>query len=474
MTNAIDARHTQVAEAPVSLGAPTAIERIARFVSSVDPADMDDLTIRAAARAFADTFAVSVGARRDPLTGVLRTWTAGEGGAGTIWAGVVPAGCTEERAAHINAAMAHVLDFDDASTVMRGHPSAVLFPAIVAVGESSKATGREVSAAYSVGFEVWMKIARAVSTEHYKLGWHATATLGTIAAAAAVSNLLRLSETEVARALGIAVSQASGTRQAFGTMAKSYQVGAAAAAGLQAARLAQAGLTSSPDALDAAEAGFLALYCVPGARELLDAHLATLGEAPGELLARGVEVKRFPLCYATHRAIALALELREEHSLNAEDIVRVEVETNAHGMEPLIHHRPMTGLEAKFSMEFAVAAALIDGAVRLRSFDTEDVQRPEIQALLRRVVGHEGPGDLNPRWTTMTIQTRDGAVITRTMHDLKGSAQQPLDDTELLAKVVDCYQYAGLEADDGRRFATTCLDWADVDIRELVRSSGVA
>jgi 2-methylcitrate dehydratase PrpD len=301
-----------------------------------------------------------------------------------------------------------------------------------------------LQSSYVVGFEVMCKLAKAVAVEAYAKGWHVTASIGVIGAVAACAHLLRLDAEKTAHAIGIAVAQAAGTRANFGSDAKSFQAGHANAAAIRAARLAQLGFTSAPDAMDARQ-GYAALY---GQGRDLGAALGTLGAAPLELASSGLEVKKYPLCYATHRALDGLLDLGAEHGLALADVERVEIETSPGALVPLIHHRPTTGLQGKFSLEYAVAASLLDGQVGLASFTDESVQRPAIQAFLPRVQGHSTQGtSILPRWALVRMRTRDGRCIERRIDTLRGSAALPLTDDELMAKARDCYGWVGLRGD---------------------------
>lgn len=444
-------------------GAPAA-ERIADYVVSVDPAQTSDETVHAVARAFLDTFAVTVAATGDPVHRVLSGYVTGTG-AGSLWVG--PGSATPEHAALFNGGVGHVLDYDDVTSPLRGHPSIALLPALVAAAEAVGADGRRLSAAYAVGFEVICRLSKACAFDHYARGWHSTTTIGLFGATAAVASLTGLSRDSVRDALGLAVAQAAGTRQNFGTMAKSFQAGNCGAAALRSVALAGAGMSASPEALDGRTGGFLRMYSTQDAAEALDAELASLGAAPGELVTSGIDVKKYPLCYATHRTIDTLLDLRAEHGLSLTDVDGVEMRANSGGLAPLLHDRPTTGLEAKFSMQFAVATALLDGEVRLRSFDDDQVLRPEIQQFLPRVTAAEDDGPPSPRWADLTLHLADGGTLHRRTHVLRGSAQTPLTDDELLVKVADCFERGGL-AERTQPFAEAVFGWADQPLRSVL------
>jgi 2-methylcitrate dehydratase PrpD len=422
----------------------TPSEQIGAFSAAFNTEALTPELRHACARSLLDTYAVGVAGKNEPASVRAMAYlaTLGTGDDASLWG--CPGRVSAESAAFYNGVAAHVLDYDDVTSPLRGHPSVVLWPALIALAEAEGVSMGRLHSAYVVGFEVMCKLAKAIAVEAYAKGWHVTASIGLIGAAAACSHLLNLDAEQTVNAIGIAVAQAAGTRANFGSDAKSFQAGHANAAAIRAARLAQAGFTSSPDAMDAQQ-GYAVLY---GQGQDLTSALSTLGQAPLELVTSGLEVKKYPLCYATHRTLDGLLDLRAEHGLELAGVQRVEIETSPGALVPLIHHRPMTGLQGKFSLEYAVASALLDGQVGLATFTDESVQRPAIQAFLPCVQGHSTQGDsILPRWALVRVFTKDGQCIERKIDALRGSATLPLTDEELMAKAKDCYAWAGLQGD---------------------------
>ncbi len=403
------------------------------------------------ARALLDTWACAMAARDEPAAKLALRHGRGRGPASLWHADARDA--HEEDAAWANGVIGHVLDYDDVASAMRGHPSIAMLPAIMALAETEELTLADCAAAYATGLAGILAISRAMVVEHYARGWHSTATIGAIGATLACCTLLRLPAAQTEHAIGLAVAQAAGTRLSFGTMGKAFQAGQANLVGLRSARLAQLGFDAAPDALDA-PMGLAALYGT-GAFTLPDF------DAPLAL-----EVKKYPMCYATHRALDALLDLRAEHGLTLDAVRAVHVRVSAQALAPLIHHRPRTGLDAKFSMEYAVAAALHDGAVRLSSFTDAAVNRPAIQAFFPRVTAEEAPGALLPRFAELTIHVTDGRVLTARQDVLRGGEDAPLSDAELCAKADDCLGMPGAAATmlarllDGTRPAGLALQFA--------------
>ncbi|MBP0495404.1 MmgE/PrpD family protein [Pararoseomonas indoligenes] len=421
----------------MSVTEPQAATRcLAAHVAGLNATDLVPEERVLVARAVLDTVAVGVAARDEPAArlAVRRARAQGEGPC-TLWTASGALHVREEEAAWANGVMAHVLDFDDVTSVMRGHPSVAMLPAVLALAEAEGLSVSDVTAAYVAGFEVIAALSAAMATPHYARGWHSTATIGAIGAAAACARLLRLDEMRVAHAIGLAVTQAAGTRASFGTMAKSVQAGNANLTGLRAARLAEIGFDAAPDALGGA-LGFAQLggggtLALPEARDAR------------ALLRHGLEVKKYPLCYATHRALDAVLDLRAAHGLALPDVEAVHVHASPGALAPLIHHRPTTGLDAKFSMEYAMAAALEDGALHLASFEDAAVRRPVLQAFLSHVTADEAVGALLPRWAEVTLRLKDGRVLSTRQDALRGGAEDPLSEGELLAKAAGCFAHGG-------------------------------
>ncbi len=445
----------------------TASQRIAEFVSGFDGDSLSDERIHAVARAFLDTYAVAIAGQREPASQLVLDYARQQGQAGE-WAGSVWA--TGERlpiesAALVNGTMGHVLDYDDLTSPLRAHMSVALLPLLVALAEVTGATGRQLSAAYVVGFEVACKLALPMVSEHYAKGWHSTSSVGVLGATAAGAHLLGLSAEQTVNALGLAVAQASGTRENFGTMTKSFQAGHCGAVSARALALARLGFTASPSAIDGTS-GYLKLYAQ---NEDTRASIDQLGTEPFELEVCGADVKKYPLCYATHRVIDGLLDLRAEHGFSLADVSGAAIETNYHGLKPLLHHRPQTGLEAKFSMEYAVAAAIEDGEVVLSSFEDAKVLRPRLQAFFPKVHAVEANGPAMPRWASIELNLLDGRALHKRVDQLRGGVELPLTDAQLCDKVRDCFAFAG-KPDAAEPIIEAVFGWVDRPVSSVLNA----
>lgn len=422
---------------------PSITRQIAEFITSHPNFGADPDCRQLVRRALLDTMACAIGGANEPASRLAMSLAQGTDGNVRIWANGQTT--SAELAAFINGVSGHVLDFDDVTAPMRGHPSIAMLPALVAVAEDRNLTMNRVECAYAVGFELICRFSHAFADGHYARGWHTTPTIGGLGAVGALCHLLGLGATQTVHAFGLAMTQLAGTRGNFGSMAKSVQAGQASRTALFAVQLAEQGFDAPEDALDG-DQGLLALYTdqTDFGRTLSD-----LGEAQPELLRAGIEVKKYPLCYATHRAIDGILDLKAEYSdLTLSNVTRAVIQGSPRAFMPLIHSRPQTGLEGKFSMEYAVAAALLDGEVVLGAFLDDKVQRPQIRTAFERIEVHrQAQGSLLPRWTEITLETEDGQTLTKRVDGLRGSAELPLSEDDLRAKVLDCCHFGGARID---------------------------
>jgi 2-methylcitrate dehydratase PrpD len=414
---------------------------VADFIAKSRWEDCPAPAVAAAGAAILDCLGVMLAGSAEPAARILQSVARAEGGApiativgtgrrtGTLWAALA------------NGTAAHALDFDDTNFVLLGHPSAPVLAAALAAGEAALASGQALLHAFLLGFEVETTLAAVINPEHYEHGWHATATLGTLGAAAAASRLLGLDAAQIRTALAVAASQSSGLKENFGTMTKPFHAGHAARNGVLAALLAREGWTASDQALEGPQGFFHVLGA--GARRL-DA-VNTLG-APWKILTSGVAVKPYPSCACTHSIIDGALELGRAHRIRPDDVAEVTVGVSALVPRILIHSDPRTGLEAKFSAEFSAAAALSDRKVGIATFQDDKVQDPAIRALMSRVrmrVDPDIPGDAERHmWTRVTVRLRDGQSWSVGPREVPGHPSHPLTPGALREKFEECARLA--------------------------------
>jgi len=419
----------------MSVGVSDSTALMAEFVSG---ASMGPEARERAALAFADTIGVMLAGAHEPAARMAQAMAADEG-AGTGPCRVLGSalGAGPELAAFANGVAAHALDYDDMCFVSLAHPSCALVPALLAVGELVSARGARLLDAYVAGFEIECRLGTVMNPRHYhQRGWHCTSSIGTVGAAAAAARLLGLDAARTRHALGIAASAACGLKENLGTMVKPLHAGLAARNGVMAARLAERGFTASPHALDGPQ-GYLAAMDSEGAS--LEPAISDLGSR-WEILETGVTVKLYPSCAATHPPLDALVDLQRRERFRAADVEAIDVEVDSMTPRLLIHPRPASGLEAKFSMPFCAAAALVYGRLDIGTFDLEHIRNPEVQALLPRVTlranaAFDTAAPLSR--ARVTVRLTDGRTLTQAADGARGYPGRLTDD-ELATKFTAC------------------------------------
>jgi 2-methylcitrate dehydratase PrpD len=419
------------------------------------PAAWPDAAWQAAHRAYIDIVAVMVPGAAEPVVGkafeTVRAW--GEGGSTAIGRGArLPA----PWAALVNGTAAHALDFDDNFDPAKAHATAVLAPAILALAEQEQASGRACLDAYVAGLQILGRVGQGVNPAHRNRGWHATATVGAIGAAAASARLLGLDARQAAFAISIATSMAGGFMSQFGTMTKPLHAGLAAKSGVLAASLARAGIDAGLDTLDGPNA-MNRLMVGPDYEQLRDTlthvehgqnlrfETAAVG-APLLLLSSGLKLKRFPNCGSAHRAMDGLLALSEAHGFAADEVAAIHVRAPVTHLNNLMYQIPEDALQAKFSMEYALATILLTGNCTLADFSDEAVARPALAAFYPRIHRHGVDKAEGEFPTEVEVILEDGRRFETAVTWPAGSLAAPFTDAQLWAKFEGCT--AGLLSPD--------------------------
>ncbi len=421
----------------------TPLEQMAAFVADVLPPA--EARARAAA-AVMDTVGVALAGSAEAVAeSVRRSLDLRASGPSSIWG--TPSQASAPDAALANGTAAHALDYDDMCFVSLAHPSAPLVPAIVGVGELVRMSGDAVLDAYVVGFEIQARLGRLMNPRHYQRGWHCTSTLGAISSAAGAARLLELGAAGTAHALSIAASSASGLKENFGTMVKPLHAGLAARDGVLAALLAQSGLSASANAFDGPQ-GYLRAF--DSERDDLGSVTADLGSR-WEILETGITVKLYPSCAGTHPTLDAVLDLLAEQRFTADDVGRIDVDVDPIVPTILIYDRPAAPLEAKFSLPFCVAAAVVFGRIGIDTFDDERIDDERVTRLMQRVAMHvdEEIGKGKPSLTEARVRVtmKDGRVLVREAHGARGYPDRPASPAELEAKFLSCAMRAVSESE---------------------------
>jgi len=428
-----------------------ATETIASFISRTSFADLPRSAPEQASKVIADTFAVILaGAGSEVAEPLLRYAGAGHerGPAPLLGTGLAAA---PETAALVNGTFGHGLDYDDVLSIMPAHPSVVILAAALASLDGQRVSGRALIEAYVLGVEVGGRIGLGMTQGHYRRGFHATGTLALFSAVAALAKLHQLDVAATRQLFGIAASMAGGLRRNFGTMTKPLHSGLAARSALTALRLAQSGLTAAPDILEA-PSGFFSTYGV----EESDPGVAVrdLGR-PFVITDPGLALKKFPCCYATHRAMDGLLRLRAKLAFDAGSVEQIICRMPPGGMRVLTYPRPATGLEGKFSLPYTLAAGALDGQYALATFTDAAVRRKEIAELYARIQAAEDSscqGD-DPQFekrssgsrgfVEVEVKLRDGRSDQIRVDKAPGSPGRDMSWDELRAKFTDCARQSG-------------------------------
>lgn len=445
---------------------PIALTRgLASFISGLSYVDIPQEAVAVARTGFTDCVGVMLAGANEEAPQILKAVLAPKNGAAILLFSRERAPGPE--AAWINGTAAHALDFDDVA--LKGHPSTVLVPAILAEAQEIGASGKDIVTAYAAGYETWAELVRRDAEQHQRKGWHPTGIFGSIAAAAACASLRNLDPAQCAVAIALGASQSSGLIANFGTMTKPFHAGRAAHAGALAARLAQGGFTASEDALEHTP-GFLAAVSPGGSIDL---------ETPLEAGVRwklgtiGLDFKKYPLCFAVHTFLDGILDLAAQHGLGADDVARVETFIRRRHAVVLRYPSPQTALEAKFSMPFAMACALITRRVGLTELDDAFVRREDVQALMKRVVMTPDEREALPPpreifHDRVIVTLRDGRRLeSGAILKARGTHDLPLTRDELWTKFESCTQAGGASVPARALFDTLMSLDEIVSVRDI-------
>jgi 2-methylcitrate dehydratase PrpD len=410
---------------------------IGEFLAGVTYEDLPPEVLPMVRDAFTDTVGVIMVGIDQPVTDIVRKTLVEPAARAEARACLSSHRVSGPDAALLGGAIAHSLDYDDQS--MSGHPSAVLVPAILAEAEVLDRNGREMVAAYVAGYEVWCELWRR-DREYHSKGWHPTSVFGVMAAAAAGAVLRRLAAEQAATAVAIAGSYAGGLFSNFGSMMKGYHAGLAARGGLEAARLAAAGMSAGPDAIENSQ-GFLMAFSTNRTPDLeSESKLGKEWYLPKHKLL----IKLHPTCYFLHRSFNGTVKMLAGRDIEAEDVESVEVHMGTGQVACLVYERPRTRWEAEFSGQYGIAAAVLFGKMGVHELADDVVQRADVQAFFPKVklVAVDEYDERDPVFSpneTVRMQLRSGEVIeSGPITSIPGHANDPLTADQLWAKFREC------------------------------------
>lgn len=428
---------------------------LAEFVATAH--DLPPLAIDEAKRTLVNVLAISISASEHISAKRVTQWARDEGGAERASILGSDLRTTPRIAAEVNGFLAHFQDYDDTHFPTVLHPSAPVWPAVLAAAEECGASGLDTLTAFALGEEAACRIAMSVHPWHYDQGWHITGTVGGMGAALGAGRIMGLDTDALVNAFGTAGTQAGGLREVFGTDAKPMHAGKAAGNGYQAAAFARLGLNAAPDILGGRR-GFWAVASPNGhdASRITD----NLG-SHWELTQNGL--KPYANGVVSHPIQDAVIQLRNEHSLTPEQVERIEARVCQLVPELMNRAEPRTGLEGKFSFQHCAAAALVDGAGHDTQFTDARVNDPVIAGIRARVSATVDPS-LPEHEVYVTITLKDGRQVSTHIEHASGSPANPLSDA-----VLDTKFRALVEPVYGAARAAQLLDAA----RNLDGASGV-
>lgn len=417
----------------------SAIDRFASLISDASlklPAAALDASRGALIDTVACMFAGCTRAVTSNALNAVRAW--GSGNSPVVGRGLR---LSPPFAAMVNGAAAHALDFDDCDVPANGHPSAVIFPALLALAGERRVSGMDLLDAHIVGVEVMQRLGEAMNMDHYRRGWLSTMTLGSIAAAAACARLGRFDHATTVSTLSLAASMASGLTNQGGFLAKQLHPGLTAQNGVMASALAAAGTTGSEQVID----GPISLARSMGDHDprKFEAAFAKLGK-PWSIVEHGLIMKAYPSCSYTHRLIDAAIDLHRRLPADSRDIRSILISVPDYYLDLLIYPQPRSPAEAMFSAEYNVAAALLRGGFGFSELGAGALADPELTRLTR-LAGVEArvPRDadivydpLDPDSVEITLQ--DGSCLRSEMQLPTGMPAKTMSAAARRAKFEAC------------------------------------
>jgi 2-methylcitrate dehydratase PrpD len=415
---------------------------LAERVAKMSYADLGDQAVHWARVGILDTVGVTLAGSHEPTALIAAEALELAEGPSLIFGKRQRVGMLD--AALINGTASHALDFDDCNNTLGGHPSVPVLSALFPLADALGSSGREFVLAYVAGFEVETKLALAVNFHHYTKGWHPTATLGIFGAAAGAAKLMGLDATQTATALALAASFASGLKANFGTMTKPLHVGHCARNGLYAARLASKGFTANGATVFEHQQGFLDVFNGPGTYDTARALAAWA--APLDIVAPGIAIKQYPCCGSTHPAVDAMLDIVQRHHPRAEDVERIDAAIHGRRLQHTNRPRPGSPLDAKFSLQYVLARALLDGHVGVLDFVNDAHLEARAQKMLERVhvsaydqTGAGGFDADNHFGGIVRVTLKDGTVLEAQVDQPLGrTSANPLPEARLRDKFSLC------------------------------------
>lgn len=413
-----------------------ATETLAAFVDETTLSDVPSDAQEKAKEAITDLVGVAIyGSHHevgDKITAFVETDAPGD--TATMFA---RGSASSTGAALANGTYGHAVDYDDTFESIVIHPTSPVFSAALAAAEDADGTGEDVLTSYLIGIEIAYRTGHSTYPSHYENGWHSTGTVGTFGATAAAASVMDLEPDEIEHAFGIAASMSSALKKNFGTMTKPLHSGHAAQMGVRSAKLASSGFTADTS-IFGGEIGY--------------GNVMTIGDTydPEELTAELGETwavmdlgyKPYPSGVITHAAMEAFRDIVLQNDLEPENVDEIVVSLDDAASEMLHHENPETGLEAKFSIEFCLAAVLLEDDPGIHEFTDEYVTDPETREQTAKVERDFKEnlfgGNFANYAARVSAETTDGETYTAEMKHAPGHPTNPLSEERLRAKFDEC------------------------------------
>ena len=355
-----------------------ATDTIAKWIVNTTYEDIPPDAIRVANESCFDVIGVILAGSAQPVGDIIKKYVADQGAAPQATVLSSGAQSSVANAALANGTMGHALDYDDFGGF--GHPTVAIFPALLAIGEHSGATGRDLLEAYVIGCEVGLALQHATKYKQMDKGFHSTAVIGRLACTAACAKLMKLDHGQTVMALGMAGSMASGLIHNFGTMTKPLHAGLTCRDGVTAAQLAQRGLTAGEQIIEH-PFGFATTVLGEGIYDL-DEMAENLGKP--YRVQDALMIKKYPCCGGNHAMLDSLFSLMRDNDFTYEDVASAEVDQSYYSVV-MLYQDPDDELKGKFSAKFNVAAALVDGEIAVDTFTQEKIADPTINETMGKV-----------------------------------------------------------------------------------------
>jgi len=429
----------------------TAIQSLAEAVMSFQLETIPEDVLSIAKRCLADVCGVTLAGSKTESAKLLFATVAKTYGIGNCDIVGTNHKMNAPGAAFANGASAHALDFDDNCYAGIVHGSAVVFPAVLAVAQQRSEMGSKLLLGFVTGLEIEFAVAKALSNSIYDKGWWTTSVLGAIGSAAGVAKVAGFNREMTEHTLSLAAVGAGATRAVRGTTAKHFYCGRAAELGVVSAIAAKQGATGPIDVFE----DRLGLGQLLNDGIFDPTELETLGEEYG-IINPGMDIKKYPVCYASHATADAVKEIMVAEGLQARDIASITCTVPPIVASNLTYSSPQTAAEAQFSLHFAVASIVLHGDITLKHLKTKVLSSAPIKRLMAEIIvkvgdipqQHRSSSLICPEWGYVELNTLSGAHKFCFVGSPVGSALRPLSNEMLKKKFNDCVQYKNCNSSD--------------------------